>query len=93
MVSVIAGKVQDAMWADAGPPACTMQRSQKGFVLWLKANVHLQRHLGLRVCHSIPPPSSPGTHFLIQLETQGHPAKADLCPTGILLCVALDFLI
>ena len=40
-----------------------------------------------------PTSSSPGTHFLIQLETQGHPAKADLCPTGILLCVALDFLI
>lgn len=81
------------MWADAGPPACTTQRSQTGLILWLEARVHLQCHWGLRVCHSIPPPGSLRTHFLIQLETQGHPAKADLCPTGILLRVALDFLI
>lgn len=41
-MSVTAGQVQDATWANARPLGCTSEWSQRGLVLWLKEHVHLQ---------------------------------------------------
>lgn len=41
-MSVTAGQVQDATWANARPLGCTSEWSQRGLVLWLKERVHLQ---------------------------------------------------